>query len=171
MTDTTVRTTDELNAMTVDEMLEMGIDEVADLEGYRPYPSGLYSFSVKAAGIENVGQEEKPTIQVECELTACDELGSEADADQLPEEWPAKYKENFFLDTDKRIGLRGFITLTRPIAVENGWTTVTQILEGMVGFSGKCLIKKGGYYKKKEDGSKGEYMDTNNFDVSTILWD
>jgi hypothetical protein len=168
---TNVKTTDELNAMSVDEMLQLGIEDVADLEGFRPYPTALYSFVVKACGIENVGAEDKPTIQLETELTSCDELDNEADADQLPEEFPAKYKENFFLDTDKRIGLRGFITITRPLAVANGWTNIQEIMEGMVGFTGKALIKKGGYYKKTPDGSKGEYQETNNIDTATVLWD
>jgi hypothetical protein len=159
----------QLEALNADGMMDINIDDVADLEGYQPLPAGLFTFVIAKCGMEVVGNEDKPTIRLDLELTSCVELVKESDRETLPE-FPRNYKENFFLETKKRIGLKAFITMMRPIAMENGWTTPAAIIVGCVGFGGECLIKKGGYNKKNEDGSKGEWFDTNNIDPATVVF-
>lgn len=160
----------QLELLNADSMMDMNIDDVADLEGYQPLPAGLFKFVITACGMEVVGQEDKPTIRLDLELSECIELVKESERETLPE-FPRKYKENFFLETKKRIGLKAFITMMRPIAVENGWGTPAAIIAGCIGFGGECLIKKGGYNKATDDGSKGEWFDTNNIDPATVVFE
>lgn len=158
-------TNEQLEAMDVDSFLNASMDSIADLEGFKLKPTGLYSFVVKNADVTEMGMENKPVIAVELELTSCLELVNEAESEEVGE-LPCKYTENYFL-TGKMIGGKAFATFTRELAQANGWATIAEVVTGMQGFSGSALIQK----RKWKDKETGELKEGNQLDVTTASWE
>lgn len=160
----TVKTKDELEAMIGEEFLELAYGDVADLEGFVPKPSGMYGFTVTGCSLEKLGAEEKLAIQLELSVTEVVELLDEADAEEVGE-LPAKYTESFFL-TGAKIGGRAFVTMTRQLAEEQEWASLSEAVAGIVGFSGQGMIIK----RQWKDKTTDEIKHGNQIDGKTVTW-
>ena len=161
---TTTKTKAELEATTPEDFLEMMFDDIADLEGFVPKPTGMYGFVVTECNIEKLGAEEKLAIQMVTEITEVIELNDEATAEEVGE-LPAKYTESFFL-TGQKIGGRAFATLTRQLAAEQDWKSVSDAIGGIVGFAGQGIIVK----RSWKDKDTGDTRFGNQIDAKTVVW-
>lgn len=158
------KTKEELENLGAEEFLNLQFDEIADLEGYAPKPTGMYGFNVLDCEIEEVGAEKKVVIKLVMDLTEVVELSADADPDEVGE-LPAKYTESFFLSGQK-IGGRAFVTMTRQLAQEQNWSGVAEAVSGIVGFSGTGMIIK----RSWKDKDTGDVKYGNQIDAKTVTW-
>lgn len=167
MNDITVKTTEELEAMNGEELLGLNIDSIGDLEGFSLRPAGQYAFDVTECGIEALGAEDKPAIIFKLSLTECIELVEDTDENRaLVGELPREYRETYFLEGGKRMALKAFVTATRQLAQDNGWTTVQEIVENITGFSGQLLITT----RTWKDKDTSEKREANQINAQTVTW-
>ena len=152
-----------LETLDAEELLELDISQLADVEAFKLLPNGLYGWSVKSVGLEEIGDEGAKAIEVIYTIHECIELLDQADEDAVGE-LPREYKELYFLKGGKGFGIRTFSTIFRPVAEQTGATRVADLMENIVGVTGSSFIKLRNYVHK---GTQ-EKRQSNNIDATTV---
>lgn len=159
------KTAKELDELTAEELLGLELDSLADVEELKNLPNGLYRFSVKECGTDNVGQEEKLAIVTDFEITEVVELDNPDEAEEVGE-LPRAYKENYGLETKSGFGTRVFATFFRELATRYECKTVAELVEQVAGSTGTCYMKT-----RKMKSRDGESFERNQWDPKTVTFD
>ncbi|MBM84459.1 MAG: hypothetical protein CMM47_00540 [Rhodospirillaceae bacterium] len=161
------KTQEELELLTTDEALSLGYDEVDDLASFAPLPTAMFTFAVKSCGLETVGSEDIDAVVMELTLTELVELDTDTEENRKAVgDMPKDYKESMIVG-EKKMGLKAFATMTRELAAAQGWTTLAEAMENIVGFTGTGIIK----HTKWKNKDTGEIREGNRIDAKSVLWD
>lgn len=174
----TTETTEEVEVLSnsvlqelgADELLALDIASMADLEGFKVYPSGLYRFEIKEAGVEEIGKENKPAIIVGMAVTECIELLDPEEADAVGE-LPGEHREIYGLSTKNGSGIRAFATMFRQVALECGVKSSGEIMEVIPGYTFTAFMEISTFQKTDADGKAiGDVMENNRIKLDTVEW-
>lgn len=161
-------TKDQLNQMSVEDLLNVDISSIKEIEGYKPVPTAQYRLMINACGLDVIGKDDKQIIAVE--VTLLEGLEYEAADEALPDDtFPREYKETFFVDGKDKMGLAKFRTVFGPFAAANGLTTISAIMEKLNegGITGTQIIT----HRSWKDKETGEMRSGNEFDLSGFTAD
>lgn len=166
MSNENVLTSDQLEEMNAEALLELDLDSIAELEDFKVFPKGLVNFELKELDIKSIGADDKKAIVVKVQVDGYEEYADENDANDVGE-LPRCYNETFFLEGGKGMGVRAFKTMFGELAKEQGWNTVTDIITGAVGMKGSGLLT----INKWTDKATDEKREANRMDAKTIVFE
>jgi hypothetical protein len=142
---------EELNNLSVEDLLELQSGEVQHVEDYRPFPTADYEFTVKSCELDEAGKEKKPAIIMTLTLTDVDPESFEKPEEQedMPE-LPAELKCVYMVQAKDGFGIRQFLTLGATI--EDGESlTASQLIETLPGMQGHGIVAKRQYTNDNDE--------------------
>jgi hypothetical protein len=154
-----------LAEMNIEDMLAADMGSMELVTDFTPMPSGMYDIEVKTVEVTEVGAENKPAIKVEYSINGIVELADEADL-ELVGDLPRKHTEHYFLQGKNAYGLRSFVTIFKPVALNAGVNTVEDTLEAAIGSVGQALIEK----RRYKDKNTGEMKESSGIVATQVSW-
>lgn len=149
--------------LSVDELLELNVDQIAEVTPFAPKPTGCYGFNVVACGVVEVG--EGHAIEVEYQLNEVIDLLVDDDANrELVGELPAKYVEKYFIGGESEFGLMTFRTVMSTLVQEGETPVIRELMERCVGMQGEGLLK----HRKWKNKTTGEMQEGNQFEATAV---
>ena len=143
--------------LSVDELLDLSVDQIAEVTPFTPKPTGIYVFEVKACGVVEVG--ESNAIEVEYNIIEMVQLEDESLAESVGE-LPAKYTEKYFIGGDSEFGLMTFRTVFGGLVGEGETVAIRELMERCIGATGEGLLKHRKWVnkttKEKQEGNQWE---------------
>lgn len=155
MTDTIKR--DVLKEMSIDAILDLGVDQIQEIAERTLLPSAQYQLHCTDAGVEAGTESSGAYIQVELEVVATVELVNPEDAELTPEDG-TKFRPRYYTGYGIENFKTTFSDLAEQLEEQNGTPpTVREILEAIVGTSWETLIE----HKQRKDKETGELKEFN----------
>lgn len=159
---------DQLNQMSVEDLLNVDISSIKEIEGYQPVPTAQYRLMINSCGLDTIGKDDVQVILVETTLLEGVEY-------ENPEEvlegdaFPRDFKETFFIAGKDKMGLAKFRTVFGAFAAANGLTTISAIMEKLNegGITGSQIINR----RSWKDKETGVLRTGNEFDLSGFIAD
>ena len=149
--------------LSVDELLELDIDQIAQVVPFTPKPTGVYGFNVGSCGVVEAG--EGHAIEVEYQLNEVVELLDDNEANrELVGELPAKYTEKYFIGGESDFGLKTFRTVFNGLVAEGETVVIRELMERCVGVQGEGLLK----LRKWKDKNTGEMKEGNSWEATAV---
>jgi hypothetical protein len=155
-------TKEMLKGLSVDELLDLSVDQLATVQPFQPRPTGIYRFEVLSCGVEEVG--EGNAIVVKYKLHECIELEKEEEA-ELVGELPAEYTESYFIAGDSDFGIRTFRTIFAGVIGEGEDVSVREQMARSVGVTGEGLLK----HRKWKNKETKEMKEGNQWEPTSIV--
>jgi hypothetical protein len=156
---------EELNNLSVEDLLELQSGEVQHIEDYRPFPTAEYDFTVKSCALDEAGKEKKPAVVLVLTLNDVNPETFEKPEEQedMPE-LPAELKCVYMVKAKDGFGIRQFLTLGATI--EDGESmTASQLIEALPGMQGSGIVAKRQYTNDND-----VEMTVNNLVVQSVEW-
>jgi hypothetical protein len=154
---------ENIAGLSVDELLELDVTQIAEVKPYAPKPTGVYGFTVESCGVVEVG--EANAIEVEFKLHEVIELEEDTDENrELVGELPATYKEKYFIGGDSEYGLMTFRTVFSGLVNEGETPVIRELMERCVGAQGEGLLR----HRKWVNKQTQEKQEGNQFEATAV---
>jgi len=148
--------------LSVDELLELSVDQLAEVQPFVPKPTGMYAFTVTSCGVEEVG--DANAIVVEYQINECIELEDEEKRDTVGE-MPAKYTEKYFIGGKSEFGLITYRTIFGGLVGEGEEVKIRDLMEMCVGATGEAILK----HRKWKHKETKEDQEGNQWDALSVV--
>src|SRR6188474_2351504 len=143
------------DAISIDDLMETSLDDIEDLPEYLDFcPTGNYKLEIVGAekevvevdDDENKGKKKDADVfRVQYEIVKINELKDPEQEDQIKTRElhgaGSRFSESFFMHKDPKKSMQIFKAKYKEIAIKFGFTTVSQLLDGMKGTVIDCNVK------------------------------
>ena len=169
---------DQLNSMSVQELLDLEFSQIAIVEGFKPLPTAMYRLSLESCALETVGENEIPALQLKVKVYEAVAFENKADEvtfieSGTAERFPYDYQETYYLQrTNKDTQavesaggtVQAFRTAFDSVATAVGLNSATAVMEWInanPGTMAQAVIK----HRKYKNKETGEMRESNQIDV------